>query len=110
MAQKVGKEAVGRAGLQPRGAPRPAPAWFLVPALVLYGFVVVLPSVQGTAFAFTDRDGLDPARRFVGLENFRRMLDEYAYSVAMAIVLTVFVAVISGGQYRLPHQREGMPR
>jgi raffinose/stachyose/melibiose transport system permease protein len=32
---------------------------------------------------------------------------EYGYSVAMALVLTVFVAVLSGAQYRLLFVRRG---
>ncbi|NVI91683.1 carbohydrate ABC transporter permease [Actinomadura sp. BRA 177] len=56
------------------GGPRRAPAWFLVPALGLYGFVVLVPSVQGAAFAFTDWDGLGPVSNFVGLDNFRELV------------------------------------
>jgi raffinose/stachyose/melibiose transport system permease protein len=36
--------------------------------------------------------------------------NEFAYSVALAIVLTVFVAVISGGQYRLLRRQEDAAR
>ncbi|MFD0855184.1 carbohydrate ABC transporter permease, partial [Actinomadura adrarensis] len=72
---------------------RRAPAWFLVPALVLYGFVVVVPSAQGTVFAFTDWDGLNPTRNFVGLENFREMLDDPVARQALRQTLIIAVAV-----------------
>jgi raffinose/stachyose/melibiose transport system permease protein len=72
---------------------RPAPAWFLIPALVLYGFVVLVPSVQGTAFAFTDWDGLDPSKHFTGLGNFREMLEDPAARQALRQTLIIAVAV-----------------
>ncbi|MEW2352394.1 sugar ABC transporter permease [Spirillospora sp. NPDC029432] len=72
---------------------RRAPAWFLVPALALYGFVVLLPSAQGATFAFTDWDGLSPARSFAGLANFREMLADPAARGALRQTLIVAVAV-----------------
>jgi raffinose/stachyose/melibiose transport system permease protein len=72
---------------------RRAIGWFLVPALVLYGFVVLVPSVQGAAFAFTDWDGLDPTRRFVGLENFRDLLADPAARGALRQTLIIAVAI-----------------
>ncbi|MFB4315226.1 carbohydrate ABC transporter permease [Actinomadura sp. 21ATH] len=72
---------------------RRAPAWFLVPALALYGFVVLLPSAQGATFAFTDWDGLSPARSFAGLANFREMLEDPAARGALRQTLIVAAAV-----------------
>jgi raffinose/stachyose/melibiose transport system permease protein len=69
--------------------------WFLVPALVLYAFIVLIPSAQGAWFAFTDWDGLDPVKRFIGLENFREILRDPAgrgaavNTVVIAIAITV---------------------
>jgi raffinose/stachyose/melibiose transport system permease protein len=60
---------------------------------VLYGFVVLVPSVQGAAFAFTDWDGLDPTRRFVGLENFRDLLADPAARGALRQTLIIAVAI-----------------
>lgn len=68
-------------------------AWFLVPALALYAFVVLVPSVQGGAFAFTDWDGLDPTRHFVGLRNFRELLADPAARGALRQTLVIAVAI-----------------
>lgn len=43
---------------------------FLLPAAIPYLFVVLVPSVQGSVFAFTDWDGLNPDWTFIGLDNF----------------------------------------
>ncbi|MEV5829818.1 sugar ABC transporter permease [Spirillospora sp. NPDC052242] len=83
------------AGPRGRGR-RGAPAWFLLPALGLYGVVVLLPSVQGAAFAFTDWDGLSPTREFVGLENFRELLDDPVarQGVRQTLIIAVAVTVV----------------
>src|SRR5690349_18786580 len=49
------------------------PWWFAVPALVLFAFIVLVPSARGLYYAFTDWDGLDPHFSFVGLRNFVEM-------------------------------------
>ncbi|GAA3981081.1 sugar ABC transporter permease [Actinomadura viridis] len=72
---------------------RRAPVWFLVPALGLYAFVVLLPSAQGAMFAFTDWDGLSPTRDFAGLGNFREMLEDPAARGALRQTLIIAVAV-----------------
>jgi raffinose/stachyose/melibiose transport system permease protein len=55
--------------------------------------VVLLPSAQGAAFAFTDWDGLSPTRHFVGLENFREMLEDPVARQGLRQTLIVAVAV-----------------
>ncbi|WP_172294542.1 carbohydrate ABC transporter permease [Pseudoruegeria sp. HB172150] len=49
---------------------------FVLPAIAVYGFVIVYPMIAGTGFAFTDWDGLSNDRSFVGLENFRRLASD----------------------------------
>jgi ABC-type polysaccharide transport system permease subunit len=46
----------------------------MAPALLLFAFVVLVPSARGVYYAFTDWDGLDPHFSFVGLGNFADML------------------------------------
>jgi raffinose/stachyose/melibiose transport system permease protein len=43
---------------------------------VLYGFVVLWPSVQGAGLAFTNWDGLSAHRDFVGLAQFRKVFGD----------------------------------
>ncbi|NAZ81554.1 ABC transporter permease subunit [Kineococcus sp. R8] len=72
---------------------RTAPWWFLAPALAFYLFVVIVPSVQGTAFAFTDWDGLAQVKNFVGLDQFRRILDDSAATGAIVNTLVIGVGI-----------------
>ncbi|MGW6012086.1 carbohydrate ABC transporter permease [Streptomyces sp. NPDC055210] len=90
----------------PAPAPTPAPApvrrsqtastwWFLLPAMLLFVFVVLVPSARGVYYAFTDWDGLDPDLSFVGLDNFTDLTrDEDAvqaiwHTLLIALAITV---------------------
>jgi raffinose/stachyose/melibiose transport system permease protein len=70
--------------------------WFLVPALVPYVFVVIVPSLQGAGFAFTDWDGLNPDWNFVWFDNFVRIFGDAAAIRALAntILLAVGVTIV----------------
>ncbi|MCR3750704.1 carbohydrate ABC transporter permease [Lentzea californiensis] len=76
--------------VRPRRRAKSAPWWFIAPGLVFFAFVVVVPSVQGAGYAFTDWDGISPALEFVGLDNFRTLLDDE--SARSALVNTLLVA------------------
>ncbi|MGX1480645.1 UNVERIFIED_CONTAM: raffinose/stachyose/melibiose transport system permease protein [Streptomyces canus] len=67
------------------------PWWFMAPALLLFAFVVLLPSVRGVYYAFTDWDGLDPDFSFVGLGNFADMLHDP--NARQAVWHTLLIAV-----------------
>lgn len=65
--------------------------WFALPALVLFAFVVLVPSARGVYYAFTDWDGLDPDLSFVGLDNFTGMTGDP--DAVRAIWHTLLIAV-----------------
>ncbi|MBA4860686.1 sugar ABC transporter permease [Streptomyces sp. PSKA54] len=67
------------------------PWWFALPALLLFAFVVLVPSVRGVYYAFTDWDGLDPHFSFVGLDNFSDMFRDP--DATQAIWHTLLIAV-----------------
>ncbi|BBH70186.1 sugar ABC transporter permease [Actinoplanes sp. OR16] len=69
------------------------PWWFTVPALLLFAFVVLVPSARGVYYAFTDWDGLDPDFAFIGLDNFRAMTDDPDAVQAIGHTLLVAVAI-----------------
>jgi raffinose/stachyose/melibiose transport system permease protein len=65
--------------------------WFLIPAFAFYIFVVVVPSLRGVLFAFTDWSGLSPDRKFIGLTQFKRVFEDSDSSGALKH--TFFIAV-----------------
>ncbi|KKD06336.1 carbohydrate ABC transporter permease [Streptomyces sp. WM6386] len=73
---------------RPRAGP---PWWFALPAILLFAFVVLVPSARGVYYAFTDWDGLDPDFAFVGLDNFTAMLSDS--DATQAIWHTLLIAV-----------------
>lgn len=51
-------------------------AVFLIPPLLLYGIFVVSPYAQAFQIAGTNWSGLSPTYDFIGLDNFRRLVDD----------------------------------
>ena len=43
---------------------------FIVPVLLVYTLLFIVPMFQGVAYAFTDWDGINPNLHFIGLRNF----------------------------------------
>src|SRR5262245_56238 len=86
-------------GARPRRR-RPAPPWwFALPAMLLFAFVVLVPSARGVYYAFTDWDGLDPAYSFIGVGNFVEMFGDPAAVQAVwhTLVIAVAITVIQNG-------------
>jgi raffinose/stachyose/melibiose transport system permease protein len=93
----------GRRGPRSSGRPRDflgrrsrAPWWFLVPALALYAFVVLVPSGRGAILAFTDWNGISPTWEWIGLDNFVRLWEtEVAReSVVRTIIIALSIMIV----------------
>ncbi|MFF3500624.1 carbohydrate ABC transporter permease [Streptomyces sp. NPDC003247] len=87
-----GKEP-GPGGGSSRTTRNRAPWWFVLPALVFFAFVVLVPSVQGGWFAFTDWDGISPVKHFVGLDQFRALWEDTAARDAVGTTLLAAIAI-----------------
>ncbi|MEV6107260.1 sugar ABC transporter permease [Streptomyces sp. NPDC051940] len=73
--------------------------WFAAPALLLFAFVVLVPSGRGVYYAFTDWDGLDPSYSMVGLDNFTAMLsdDDAVQALGNTLLIAVAITVVQNG-------------
>lgn len=72
--------------------PLQPPFWMAIPALAVYGFVIIVPSFRGSLFAFTKWNGDTLSAPWVGLRNFRRIA---ADPIAIgAIENTIVLAVV----------------
>jgi raffinose/stachyose/melibiose transport system permease protein len=83
-----------------RRATRPNPPWwFLLPAMLLFAFVVLVPSARGVWYAFTDWDGLDPDFSFIGLDNFAEMTRDPDAVAAIwhTLLIAVAITVVQNG-------------
>ena len=54
---------------------RAYPTWFAGGALLLYGVFVLLPSLLGFGYSFTDWSAYSKTLHWVGLDNFATILD-----------------------------------
>jgi raffinose/stachyose/melibiose transport system permease protein len=75
------------------------PWWFVLPALALFAFVVLVPSVRGVYYAFTDWNGLDPTFSIVGLGNFAGLWSDpdAVRVVGHTLLIAVSITVIQNG-------------
>ena len=70
-----------------------------IPALLFYGFAVVVPSVRGAVLAFTNWDGLSQTYDFVGLDNFVRIFTTQSSleALKMTLIFAIAVTVLQNG-------------
>lgn len=61
--------------------------------MLLFVFVVLVPSVRGVYYAFTDWDGLSPDFSFVGLDNFTEMFRDEDATQAIRHTLLIAVSI-----------------
>jgi raffinose/stachyose/melibiose transport system permease protein len=85
-----------RAGRSPRQRKRVLVAWAFMAPLVILNVVVILgPALATVYYSFTEWSGIGPAE-FVGLENYRRMLTDGEFRLALlhhVIWLAIFLTV-----------------
>ena len=68
------------------------PLHFVLPALVLYTLLVVLPSVLGIGYSFTDWSAYSSDIGFIGLENYQRFFsleENYLFFLSNTLVFTL---------------------
>src|SRR6185312_3410597 len=68
------------------------PTWFAGGALLLYGVFVLLPSLLGLGFSFTDWSAYSTDLHWVGLANFATILQpnsEYVGAIENTVIFTV---------------------
>ena len=67
--------------------------------MLLFAFVVLVPSARGVYYAVTDWDGLDPDFAFVGLRNFADMLNDAdaLQAVWHTVLIAVAITVLQNG-------------
>jgi raffinose/stachyose/melibiose transport system permease protein len=78
---------------------RAAPWWFVLPAAAFFVFVMVLPSIRGVRYAFTDWDGVSKTVHGVGLRQFRALLadDNASGAIQHTLWLALAITVIQNG-------------
>ncbi len=73
------------------------PIWFAGGALLLYGVFVLLPSVLGFAYSFTDWNSYSNDVHWVGLDNFAAILDptaNYLSAIQNTVLFTVATIIL----------------
>lgn len=71
-------------------------ALFLLPALLLFLIFVVYPIFQSIYYSLFNWNGLGPATNFIGLDNFKNILTDQVFQVALrnAVMIVIFSLMI----------------
>lgn len=74
---------------------------FLLPALIMFSFIVIIPMLSGIRYTFTDWDGMSKVMNFVGLKNYHTVLTDPDLLVpirntAFFTIITVVVINVLG--------------
>ncbi|WP_438445443.1 carbohydrate ABC transporter permease [Gorillibacterium sp. sgz5001074] len=67
---------------------------FLLPGLLLYAVLFVYPSLTGLYYSLTDWDGISPSNRFVGLEQYGKLMDHIVFRKSLGNNLKFMLAVV----------------
>ncbi|MGZ3489227.1 MAG: carbohydrate ABC transporter permease [Isosphaeraceae bacterium] len=73
------------------------PTWFAAGALLVFGVFVLLPSVVGIAYSFTDWNSYSNDINWVGLDNFATILDpnaNYVSAIENTVLFTVATIIL----------------
>lgn len=80
-----------------RGRPfRRVPWLFALPALALYAFITLIPTLRGAGYSFTSWNGISPTFDWVGFQNFiRAFQDEAAWgSIWNTVLLAIGTCIL----------------
>lgn len=73
---------------------------FLIPALLIFILMIIIPFLMGSVYAFTDWNGMTSDFNFVGFTNFinvfseKRILDDTLHTLQFTLLQTVSVNVV----------------
>ncbi len=73
------------------------PSYFLIGAFIVYFVLVLLPSLVGIYYSFTDWNSFDPAIHFVGLDNFKKVFSQdelYGFYILNTIKFTIYTTIL----------------
>ncbi|MGD0248670.1 MAG: sugar ABC transporter permease, partial [Candidatus Limnocylindrales bacterium] len=73
------------------------PTWFAGGALLLFGVFVLLPSVLGLVYSFTDWNAYSDDIHWVGLDNFATVLDpngDYVSAMQHTVLFTIATTIL----------------
>ncbi|MGV2982740.1 carbohydrate ABC transporter permease [Microbacterium sp. AGC85] len=70
-----------------------------IPALIFYGFAVLVPSIRGAVLAFTNWDGLSQNYDFIGFDNFVRIFTSQSSldALRMTLIFAIAVTILQNG-------------
>src|SRR5215213_4112868 len=67
--------------------------WFILPALLAYGFIFVYPTIRAFVLSFFDWPGYGPVGDFVGFDNFSAVIHSSRFRMAAGNSAKLFAVI-----------------
>ena len=75
---------------------------FVFPMLALYTLFFIVPLFQTIGFSFTDYNGINPRRKFIGFDNYIDVFhDELFYNSMRFTVLSALLLIVAANVLRV---------
>ncbi|TVY02980.1 carbohydrate ABC transporter permease [Cohnella terricola] len=69
---------------------------FLIPAVLFFVVIIVLPFVKGLSYSFTDWDGISESRNFIGFKNYSLLFQDHNLLKPLKNTLFFWVVTLIG--------------
>lgn len=68
---------------------------FILPALAFFTVIKLIPAVMGIVYSFTNWNGINPTKKFIGIENFKELFaSDPDFWVSMGLTLKYVVIIV----------------
>lgn len=68
---------------------------FILPALAFFTVIKLIPAVMGIVYSFTNWNGINPTKKFIGIENFKELFaSDPDFWLSMGITLKYVVVIV----------------
>jgi len=68
---------------------------FILPALAFFTVIKLIPAVMGIVYSFTNWNGINPTKKFIGIENFKELFaSDPDFWVSMGLTLKYVVVIV----------------
>ena len=67
---------------------------FALPGMFCFFAVVIIPFIYGVYLTFTDWDGVAEVKNFIGLANFRKVIEDHEFWTSMLLTFKYVILVV----------------
>lgn len=69
---------------------------FVIPTVLIFLFIIAIPTVSGICYSFTNWSGISSEIKFIGIDNYKRLFEDKVFLIAIknTLILTAVVVIL----------------